>query len=251
MSKFVWYDLMTPDMKAAADFYSKVVGWTVADSGMPGMDYTMINAGDVQVGGMMPPPPTAGGMPPMWNGYIYAADVDAKAKEAETLGGSIFQAPMDIPGVGRFAVVADPSGATFLLFKGNAEQTPAPAEPGTVGHVGWHELLSSDWKTAWTFYEKMFGWQKMEAVDMPGMGTYQTFGLDGKSFGGMMDKFKDMPRAFWQYYWNVDGIDAAAKRVTDAGGKVMMGPHQVPGGSWIVNAMDPQGAVFALVSMKK
>ena len=124
MSKFVWYDLMTPDMAASSKFYSHVVGWSVADSGMPGMDYAIITQGSTQIGGMMPPPPNAKDMPPLWNGYIYADDVDVAAAKAVTLGGSIFQAPMDIPDVGRFAVIADPTGATFLLFKNQGGEDP-------------------------------------------------------------------------------------------------------------------------------
>ncbi|MGH8562498.1 MAG: VOC family protein, partial [Nevskiales bacterium] len=83
------------------------------------------------------------------------------------------------------------------------------------------------------------------------MGTYQTFGIGDAAFGGMMYKTPDMPHPAWQYYWNVGAIDAAVQRINTEGGKVIMGPHQVPGGSWIINAQDPQGGIFALVSSKK
>lgn len=63
-------------------------------------------------------------------------------------------------------------------------------------------------------------------------------------------KLPDMPEPFWNYYVNVDGLDAAVGRATAAGARIVHGPQQVPGGSWIVNALDPQGAMFSLVSMK-
>jgi uncharacterized protein len=252
MSNFIWYDLMAPDVQAAKDFYSHVVGWTIADSGMPGMDYAVIKAGSVDVGGMMPPPPGAPGGRPMWNGYIHSADVDADAAKAVKLGGKIHQAAMDIPGVGRFAVIADPSEATFILFKPNSSETPAKVPDGTPGHIGWRELHSGDWKKAWDFYSGMFGWTKDEAMDMGPIGTYQTFKSGDGQSGGMMTKRPEDPSPpHWNYYFNVENITAAAARAKAKGATVLFEPMQVPGGSWIIMALDPQGASFCLLSSKK
>ena len=103
-------------------------------------------------------------------------------------------------------------------------------------------------RRAFAFYSGQFGWETMEEMDMGPMGTYRIFGADGVQMGGMMDKPDDMPASAWGFYFNVDGIDAAIERITANGGQVLMGPHEVPGGSWIVQAVDPQGAKFALVS---
>ncbi len=252
MSKFVWYDLMTPDVAASSKFYSHVIGWTIADSGVPGMDYAMITQGTHQVGGMMPPPPSTVDMPPMWNGYIYADDVDAAAAKATTLGGSIFQAPMDIPGVGRFAVIADPSGATFLLFKNSGGENPAPVADGTLGHIGWRELMSNNWEQAWDFYSGMFGWTKDMAMDMGSMGTYQMFKSGGDLIGGMMTKpAEDRRPPHWNFYFNVDSAEAAVARAKSMGAKITFGPMQVAGGNWALNGIDPQGAAFSLLSKNK
>ena len=124
-------------------------------------------------------------------------------------------------------------------------------KPGAVGTVGWNELHAGDLNTAWDFYSKLFGWAKGAAHDMGPMGTYQLFQIDGKDVGGMMKKMDSTPMPTWAYYFNVDGIDAAAARITKAGGKIAMGPHEVPGGQWIVNATDPQGAFFHLLSATK
>jgi predicted enzyme related to lactoylglutathione lyase len=67
----------------------------------------------------------------------------------------------------------------------------------------------------------------------------------------MMQKMDAMPHPAWAYYFNVDGIDAAAHRITDAGGKIAIGPLEVPGGEWILNAFDPQGGYFCLLSNAK
>jgi predicted enzyme related to lactoylglutathione lyase len=83
------------------------------------------------------------------------------------------------------------------------------------------------------------------------MGTYRIFAIDGVPSGGMMNKPAELPVGAWQYYFSVDAIDAAAERVTSNGGEILMGPHEVPGGSWIVQAKDPQGAMFALVAPRR
>ena len=80
------------------------------------------------------------------------------------------------------------------------------------------------------------------------VGTYQIFTTKGQQGGGMMKKMAEEPAPHWLYYITVDAIDAAGERVKSAGGKIVHGPVQVPGGSWIVNGLDPQGAMFALVA---
>jgi uncharacterized protein len=246
---FVWYDLMSTDAKAAEAFYRGVVGWRMQDAGMPDRSYTILSAGETAVGGLMPLPPDAcaAGGRPVWTGYIGVDDVDAFAAKVKQAGGTIHHPPDDIPGVGRFSFVADPQGATFILFKGLSNAQPQAPAPGTPGHTGWRELQAAEWESAFGFYSGLFGWTKAEAVDMGPMGTYQLFAIDGVPKGGMMTKPKDMPSPFWVYYFNVDDIEAAATRVKDAGGKLLHEPHEVPGGSWIVNCSDPQGATFALL----
>jgi uncharacterized protein len=191
-------------------------------------------------------------MRPCWGSYIGVDDVDGAASKVQGLGGKTFVAPTDIPNVGRFASVADPQGASFNLFKPTLPgQRIASTEPG---HIGWHELHTSDWPKAFDFYSVMFGWLKGDSVDMGAMGTYQLFTIGDAPMGGMFNSpaaNADAAARFWLYYFNVGDIDAAAKRVSDGGGKIMQGPQQVPGGSWIVQAADPQGAAFALVGTRK
>ena len=251
-SSFIWYELMTSDQKAAEAFYHAVVGWEMADAGQPDMRYTVASSGARGVGGVMTLPAEAceAGAKPGWIGYIGVADADAAAKRIAESGGSIQRPPADIPNVGRFAVVADPGGAAFMLLTPlPREQEPPLVEPATPGHVGWHELYAGNGQeAAFAFYSGHFGWTTIEMLDMGPMGKYRIFGAGGAPIGGMMDKPADAPLPAWTFYFNVDGIDAAMERIQTHGGRVLMGPQQVPGGSWIVQALDPQGASFALVS---
>ncbi len=255
---FVWYDVMTTDVEAAEKFYSSVMGWKTKDSGMTGAVYKLILNGDVLVGGIMPIPEDAKamGVPPAWMGYIGVSDVDEYAKKVKAAGGMIHREPTDIPGVGRFAVAADPHGAGFILFQGNSDAAPAPVPFMAKGHIGWKELHAGDREEAAAFYSKLFGWTKDTANDMGGGEAnggfvYQTLKSGGEMADiGMMTKMPSMPMPAWAYYLSVGDIDAGVKRVKDNGGEVLMDVMQVPGGVWIAPCKDPQGAQFNLIGMR-
>jgi len=247
---FCWYELMTSDTAAAGKFYSAVVGWK-AEETQGGMPYTMFAPpGGPPIGGMMdlPAQVAAQGGPPGWIGYVAVDDVEASTAKAAELGGKVHRPPADIPGVGRFSVLADPFGAVFMLFHPAPEFAMPPDGEG-VGFVAWRELMAGDLEQAWAFYSGLLGWTKDTDHDMGPMGPYRLFKTGGdKATGGMMTKPANLPASFWTYYFTVDGVRAATDRLTAAGGKVMNGPMQVPGGDWVVQAMDPQGGMFALYS---
>jgi predicted enzyme related to lactoylglutathione lyase len=252
-SGFVWYEHMTNDMDAAVAFYSKVVAWDIRDSGMPGPQYMIFSMDGKDVGGMMSWTSMGKtGMPSVWKAHIYTPDVDAETKAVVADGGKQYMAPQDIPGVGRFSVVCDPQGAEFLLFQPNQEYAPPRLAQNEVGGVGWHELMTTDLDKALAFYMKHYGWEKDRATDMGEMGIYQTFRMGGQEhYGGGMMKvppFMAGTQPGWLYYFTVADVDAAAEVVKAAGGTITHGPADVPGGSRIVQALDPQGGKFALVS---
>lgn len=251
--RFIWYELMTPDTAGAKRFYGDVVGWNSQDMTMPDGTYSVLDVDGAGVGGLMALTPEAKsqGVPPNWTGYVAVDDVDAAAKKAASLGGSVLRPPQDIPGVGRFAIVADPGGAVLAIM------TPVPPEQarpevaqGTRGHTDWHKLYAGDLEKASSFYGELFGWRKDSDVDMGAMGPYRLFANQQGQIGGMMRKPEQVPSPAWLYYFQVGDIDAAAARVRAAGGQVLNGPMEVPGGDWIIQGQDPQGAMFALVGKK-
>lgn len=251
---FFWYDVMTTDMDAAQKFYGDVVGWGVEDASSPGNQYILFTVDGRPVAGLMPIPEDAreAGAPPCWTGYVAVDDVDETAERIVEEGGAVHRGPIEVPGIIRFAVVADPQGAVFIVAKGISENPPPALPIGTPGTCGWRELYAADWQSAFAYYEKLFGWTKAEAHDMGPMGVYQLFATGGGGpVGGMMTKPPQVPVPSWLYYFNVEGIDAAANRVTRAGGRIANGPMEVPGGQWIAQCFDPLGAAFALVAMKR
>ncbi len=252
--RFIWYELMTTDPEGAKAFYSGVMGWKTEDMPMPGMTYTIVTTGPGEgLAGIMgiPPDAKAMGVPPNWSGYVAVDDVDASTEQAKGLGGSVLMAPTDIPEVGRFSVLADPTGAAIAIMTPLPMDPPRPDFPrGTMGHTSWHELYGGEVEASFAFYAALFGWTKDEALEMGPMGTYQLFANQTGVTGGMMKKPDQVPVSCWVYYFQVGDIDAAVERVKAGGGSLIMGPMEVPGGDWVIQATDPQGAVFALVGKK-
>jgi uncharacterized protein len=246
----LWYELMTTDLAAAETFYTKVVGWTTAPFGDAGMPYTMwMRAGEVPVGGAMAitDDMKAAGVPPHWMMYVGVDKLEDGVAHVKRLGGDTLSPVVEVPGVGRMQVMKDPQGAAFALYEPSSppQQPEAPPE---LGDTSWHELYTTDAAAGLSFYQDLFGWKSTETMDMGPMGKYHMFGRAHGSMGGMMTKTPDMaqlPNA-WLIYFRVPDVHAAAERVKANGGQVMHGPMEVPGGGWIAQCSDPQGAMFAL-----
>ncbi len=251
---FVWYELMTSELDKATAFYRAVVGWDLMEFPNTSFRYVIGTASGKPACGMMTIPEQAKsqGMTPTWVGYVGVDNVDAASKALKKAGGHIDRAPDDIPNVGRFAMVTDPQGAMFVLFTPAKASDNEPVHGMDPGRVGWHELMTSNWQGAFDFYASQYGWVKSTAMDMGAMGTYQLFkpAEGANDIGGMMTDPQGQ-KPYWLFYFVVDDIDAGLKRVTDNLGTLLMGPMEVPGGAWIIQAKDPQGAMFALVGMRK
>jgi predicted enzyme related to lactoylglutathione lyase len=247
--RFVWYELMTTDPKAAIQFYSEVVGWTTQAFGDGGGEnpYSMWVGSQGPLGGVMTLPDAAKkmGAPPHWMSNVEVPDVDAAVAKTKKLGGQVHVEPMDIPKVGRVAVIADPQGGSIAVFK--PSDTMNSHDSSKSGEFAWSELATTDHVAAFGFYSELFGWERISEFDMGPMGKYLLFGRNGKATGGMMTKTKDMPMpTSWLYYIHVDNIAAAVERAKAKGARLLHGPMPVPTGELIAQLMDPQGAAFAL-----
>jgi len=242
LGRFVWHELLTTDTAAAAAFYTKVVPWRTAPSSMPG--YTIWMAGPTQIGGLMALPAEPSASPPHWLIYIGTPNVDATCSQAQGLGARVVKVPADIPNVGRFAVLTDPQGATFALFTPGAG--PPPGAQPTFGGFSWHELATTDVTAALRFYGQLFGWRKGPGHDMGAMGVYQIFEHGGQAVGGMCRPGSVQSAPSWLSYVHVADCGRAVNVAKGAGGRLLHGPMEVPGGSWIALMNDPQGGAFAV-----
>lgn len=249
-----WYELSTSgNLDAAEEFYGKVLGWSFRDSGMEGFDYHLATADADLVAGLMVTPREGAGAPPHWLIYFAVDDADRAVADVAAAGGSTRNGPADVPGTGRFAVLDHPQGATFGVLQ------PQPMPDGGAGnafdqqksgHGNWQELMSTDPVAGFAFYSGLLGWEKSDAMDMGEMGTYQIFAHNGAQIGGVTG-LGNAPSPRWLPYFGTNGVDAAMERITAAGGSILDGPMEVPGGAFIAVAQDPQGAWFAVVGPKE
>jgi predicted enzyme related to lactoylglutathione lyase len=257
---FIWYELMTPDPADSKKFYDAVVGWNIGENSVaPGIEYRMIGRSDGgNAGGVLTltDEMQAEGARPIWLGYLHTNDVDAKVEAIKADGGKVMMAAWDQPGVGRLAMVTGPEGAPFYLM----DPIPPEGDPNAKSdvfsvdqpqRVRWNELSTTDPEAGIAFYRDQFGWKQEGAMPMGEMGDYRFIQANGVNIGAVMRKPPQLPVSVWTYYIGVDDIDRAIAAITDGGGKVLNGPHEIPGGEFALNGLDPQGASFGLVGPRK
>lgn len=239
--QFVWHELKTPDANAAHAFYAKAIGWK-SQPWEQDSSYVMFTARRGPVGATAAPSEAQNGASPHWLPYIGTGDIERTVKQARDKGGSVVKDIDSLSTGSRYAVLKDPFGATFGVYESAEEY--GTMTPPQAGEHSWHELMTGDFHAAFDFYSSLFGWQKMDEHDMGELGTYMVWGLNGRQMGGMFKAMAGAPPA-WLGYVNVKDVQQTARKVKSAGGKVINGPMEVPGGDWIVTAVDPQGAMFA------
>ena len=247
----LWYELMTTDTKAAEKFYRTVVGWTaVPFEGSPQPYSTFNRSGDVPVAGLMKRPDGMN-FPPFWAMYVGVQKLEDAVAHIKKLGGKELSPLIDIPKVGRMQMMTDPQGAAFYIYE-PADDPKQPEGAPEIGEGSWHELMTTDAPAAMKFYTELFGWKQSETMDMGEMGKYYMFNRPHGMIGGMMNKPPQLANVppNWQIYFLVPDINTAAERIKANGGQILNGPMEVPGGDWVLNAMDPQGAAFSLHAKK-
>ena len=247
---FVWHELNTTDIAAADKFYSQLIGWT-SKPWDPNPSYKVWTLGREGRAGLyqIHELPNTVTPPPHWLNYIGTPDVDATVRQAVELGGKVVTPAADVPRVGRMAVLQDPQGAMFAVY---ARLERVKWKEPQIGDFSWHELLTSNWSTAFDFYSKLFGWERMQAMDMGPQGTYQIFGTGGHQLGGMYN-----PGALptggpqWLPYILVRDVKRTAELTKELGAVVASEPTEVPGGDMVFTGVDLQGAMFAAHARKR
>jgi uncharacterized protein len=238
-----WVDLQTTDQAAAKAFYGEVFGWTYDDQPMDaGAVYSIAKIGDGQVAAIAPQSPElkAAGAPPMWNTYLAVDSVDDATAKVGPAGGTVAMEPFDVMDAGRMSFVLDPSGAPVALWQANQHiGATLVNEPGTVT---WNELITDN-PAAVSFYEQVLG-VTTTTMDM-GEDKYTMFQVGGKEVGGTMPPRTASVPNHWHVYFAVADVDAAAAKIRQLGGSIVVEPFDTPIGKMAV-AADPQGAVFSL-----
>jgi hypothetical protein len=246
---FVWHEVSCKDIRSSENFYSQLIGWKVETwSQNPAYRLFMLRR-EMKAGlWAITEQPNQLSAPPHWLCYIGTPDVDATVRQAVELGGKVVVPAYNVPGVGRMAHLQDPQGVLFAVSSQEKRSGYREPEPGDFS---WHELMTTNALTAWDFYSKLFGWQKMDTVDMGPAGAYQIFGVGGHQLGGLFAPGSLPGGPNWLPYINVRDAKRLADTAKDLGATIANGPMEVPGGDWIFTGIDPQSAMFAVHSKKR
>jgi len=258
---FIWYELMTTDPDAAAGFYGAVVGWRIADSADPAagsQDYRMIvrddggNAGGVL---RLTQEMCDAGASPMWIPYLYSDDVDRLLTAVAAEGGTVQMPATDLP-VGRIGMVTDPQGVPIYVMdpippEGAPDAVSDVFSPDAPQRASWNELASPDQAASKTFYARHFGFAFNEVMSMGDMGDYCFIDKGELRLGAIMRRQDETQPAAWLTYFRVPSIAAAGDAIRNQGGTILLAPHEVPTGDWVLIAADPQGAGFGLVGAER
>jgi predicted enzyme related to lactoylglutathione lyase len=245
--RFVWHDLMTTQPEKAREFYTKLFGWAAIDGETPDGHYTMWQLGERKLGGMVTMKAEEG-VPPHWMPYVSVPKLEEVLEKAKRLGAKQVTPVLEVPQVGRWAVIADPQGGYISPFE-VASGRPMPPPPGEhemepVGLFCWEELNSTDPAASVRFYSELFGWL-VETTEMESFGAYHLLYAGQEQVGGV-GPVQGPPMTYWLSYVHVDDVDATAKQVTELGGQVHYGPADIPGIGRFAVIADPTGGALAL-----
>jgi len=233
-----WVDIGTQDLGAAVRFYSELFGWEGRDMGEEAGHYTVVSKDGRQVAAISPAQDSG---PPRWTTYINVDDVDGAAGKAESAGGRVIVAPMDVMAAGRMAIFIDTTGAAIAAWQpGEHLGAQLVNEPGAFT---WSELSSSDVAKSKAFYSAVFGWRWGGADD------YAEAQVSGRTIGGLMPRRAGIPADVpdsWLVYFGSADVDADVQKATELGASVVAGPSDIPGTGRFAVLTDPQGAAFAL-----
>lgn len=243
--KFVWFELLTQDIDKAIKFYDGLFGWHSAHAPMGGAEpYPMIYNGDEAIGGYRKGPAA---VKSHWVSYLSVPDVDASHSAAVAAGCRIMMAPTNFSPVGRAAAMADPTGASFCVWKGT-NGDPPDREKTPIGSWFWNELWTSGDRKALAFYETMFGFTH-DAMNM-GPTTYYVLKRDGRPRAGLCQSVNYEAKSMWLPYVAVRNCDSTARKAAALGGEVVTPPRDIPGIGRFGIAVDTVGAAVAFITPK-
>jgi predicted enzyme related to lactoylglutathione lyase len=247
VGSFCWIELATTDQPAAKKFYSSLFGWEAEDSPMgPEFSYTIFRLGGKQAGGAyrLMKEQVDAHVPPHWMLYVRVEGVDASAAKAVRLGAKQVVPPSDIPNVGRFAVLQDPTGGHISIFQ-LGEHKGLEAF-GNVNALCWADLNTGNAEGAARFYGDWFGWN----FDLGKEGYRHIMNGSSKEdmIGGIPPRMHAPPGtpAHWMAYFQVSDCKASAEKAARLGAKTIMPANLMAEVGTIAVLADPQGAVFSL-----
>jgi uncharacterized protein len=243
-----WIDLMAPDQQAALDFYRDLFGWQGEIGPEKYGGYSVCTLRGKPVAGMMKAmaPGDQPAPSPAWTTYFATASAVATQEAVAGNGGNVLVPEVDVAGLGRMVVAADPQGAVFGVWE--AQEFAGAGIVNEPGALVWNQLVTADPRAAGTFYRAAIG---LEAASMPDLPEFTGFQVDGRTVGGVQDmsKVPEGTPPHWLVNFAVDDTDSTVDALVRAGGVVLQPPFDMERVGRMSTVADPWGAVFAVVAL--
>ena len=240
-----WVDVVCADVGEAVVFYEELFGWRLGDT-EGGYGVFTLDGPDVEAAVVAGIGPCAPGQAPVWSTYVCVADVDATLAAAERAGGSVVQPATDVADAGRGGAFVDPTGATLSVWQpGTHIGARAGGMPGTRV---WSELVTSNVTRASRFYTQVLGWQIGNAV--VNGADYAVAHAGGVGVAGLAapPRSVGLP-VHWSVTFAVADCDSAAETVAHFGGRITLGPTDVPDVGRFAAVVAPGGESFSILAV--
>ena len=239
-----WIELYSPDIDASAAFYRDLLGWEITPA-EPGEPLTTEVHHDGRLIGSFEPAEEAHG-DPGWRVSFMVDDVRTAAGAAERVGGGVVVEPTDVTETMAYALASDPDGNVVGLLEGEDFEGPYPYH---AGMPVWFDVLASDLEPAERFYREVAGWSTRRLTIADQEQDFYTSVVGGRSVSGVgrAGYFGEEIPSRWRIYFGVEDADAAARRVRELGGAVIVEPIDFTFGR-MVEVADPHGARFLLTT---
>ena len=251
--KLVWYELVSSDPARSKAFHAELLGWTIEGQETAGMKYELAKAGGKDVATIRQSDDKK--TKSHWVPFVSVPDVDAAVATVEQNKGKVVKAAMDVPDIGRYALVSDPNGSRFAVFKSVKSDDP-DTDQAKQGEFVWAENLTRNKKaqaSALAFYPAAVGYsassmdvgegKKKSKYDMLSM----TSGDKPKHRAGVVPAKPASLGGHWLPWVSVDDVDGTVGKVKALKGKVVTKPHDIPGVGRAAVVTDPTGAPLGLL----
>ena len=237
VGKFVWIDLLTEDVQAAAAFYEGLFGWR-AEPSKEDRSYSVFSKDGQVFGGLTAVKNQDSKAPEsVWLLTLSVEDVDRSVAVVKERGGKLLEGPVDAGGRGRMALVSDVHGAPLILLRATGGD-PADARAG-VGQWFWTDLFTQDAKKAGEFYSALVGYQQ-ERIEVGKDHQYNVLKKNGRERAGIVELQKDGLEANWLPYFKVMDIGPVIQKARKLGGKLILKTNDV------AILADSTGAAFGI-----
>ncbi|AFD08991.1 VOC family protein [Solitalea canadensis] len=240
--RFVWHDLVTPDVAKAKQFYGAVFGWTFETSGSGDTEYTLIKRSGNTIGGIFPIPKDVKVTSGEWVASMSVSDVAKAVNLTTSNGGKVLRGVKDIDGRGKMALVADPQGGILAYMRATGGD-PLIKSPEINDWLGM-ELWTNNPEASKSFYKQVIGYEAEEIKDSSV--PFTAFKKDGMIYAALLKNPSKDVRTHWMPYIRVENVSAMVDKAKAAGATIMLTPSPTIRNSTVAIILDPSRAPIVL-----